>query len=370
MKVAIVHYWIVNWRGGEKVLEQILALFPDAHIYCHTADPDIIKKHLPNKQIKFTFINKLPFSARFYQKYMPLMPYALEQLDLTGYDLVISSESGPAKNVITAPDSTHICYCHSPMRYVWDMYHFYKCDASLLTKLAMGPIIHYLKIVDRLSADRVDVFLSNSKFIQKRIMKCYRRNAKVLYPPIATDEYEYTSKKEDYYLVLGQLTPYKKADVVVDAFIKNGKKLVVIGDGEQLQQLRSIATSNISIIGKQPFNKVKHHLARAKALIFPGVEDFGMVPVEAMASGTPVICYAKGGALETVVNNKTGVYIYEQSADAINDAIKRIENGEIKFDSEELRDHANLFSTDSFKQEFMSIVEEATTNTTFLKNTE
>lgn len=356
MKVAIIHYWMVNWRGGEKVVETLLDLYPDADIYTHVYDEQLTEGKLKNNRIYTTFINKLPFAKKLYQKYLPLMPIALEQLDLREYDLVISSESGPAKGVVTRPDALHLCYCHSPMRYVWDLYPDYIKSTGFFIRILMRPLIHYLKIWDRLSADRVDYFITNSSFISKRVQKFYRRDSIVIYPPVQVNEFSLCESKSDFYLVLGQLTPYKRADLVVDAFLESGKKLVVIGDGEQYNNLKSKECENISVLGRMPWDECKSHLEKAKALIFPGVEDFGMVPVEAMACGTPVLAYAKGGALETVVDGKTGLFFHEQTQDAVNECVNRFEENNDIYASLEIREHAEKFSKKAFIDNFEEFV--------------
>lgn len=362
MKVAIIHYWFVTWRGGEKVIEQLLKLYPDADVFTHVATPEIERTKLAGHRVQRTFVSRLPGAQKRYQKYLPLMPVALEQLDLTGYDLVISSESGPAKNVITHPDALHICYCHSPMRYVWDMYPLYLADAGWLTRLLMRPLMHYMRLTDSVSASRVDHFIANSKFIARRIDKCYRRQAEVIHPPVEVDDFEARAEKQDYYLLLGQLTAYKKADLVMDAFLRSGKRLVIIGEGEQLAAMRARATERVVVLGRQPFSALKEHLANAKALVFPGVEDFGIVPLEAMASGTPVIAYAKGGALETVVESDdpsaaTGLFFHEQSIDAINEAVARFESLSEPISAEACRARAEQFAPDRFREELSSFIQ-------------
>lgn len=362
MKVAIIHYWFVTWRGGEKVIEQLLKLYPDADVFTHVATPEIERTKLAGHRVQRTFVSRLPGAQKRYQKYLPLMPVALEQLDLTGYDLVISSESGPAKNVITHPDALHICYCHSPMRYVWDMYPLYLADAGWLTRLLMRPLMHYMRLTDSVSASRVDHFIANSKFIARRIDKCYRRQAEVIHPPVEVDDFEARAEKQDYYLLLGQLTAYKKADLVMDAFLRSGKRLVIIGEGEQLAAMRARATERVVVLGRQPFSALKEHLANAKALVFPGVEDFGIVPLEAMASGTPVIAYAKGGALETVVESDdpsaaTGLFFHEQSIDAINQAVARFESLSEPISAEACRARAEQFAPDRFREELSSFIQ-------------
>ncbi len=357
MKVAIIHYWFVNWRGGEKVVESLLDLYPDADVFTHVYDVALTEGKLQNRIVHTTFIDSLPWSKKIYQKYLPFMPIALEQLDLREYDLVISSESGPAKGVITRPDSLHVCYCHSPMRYVWDMYPDYIKSAGRLTRWLMRPLVHYLKIWDRMSADRVDYFIANSSFVAKRINKFYRRKSEVIYPPVDVEDFELCSDKSDYYLVLGQLTPYKRADLVVDAFLASGKKLVVIGDGEQYKMLKTKENKNIQILGRLPWEDCKKYLQSAKALIFPGVEDFGMVPVESMACGTPVLAYAEGGALETVVDGRTGYLFHEQTISSVNECVSKFEKNQEDIDVGELRAQAEIFSKKAFQNKIQIFVD-------------
>lgn len=358
MKVALVHYWLVGMRGGEKVLEALGELYPDADIYTHVLDPASISASLAQHSIFTTFIDKLPRAKTWYQKYLPLMPLALEQLDLRGYDLVISSESGPAKGVITDPTATHICYCHSPMRYAWDMYHDYLQETGFLTRIVMRPLMHYLRMWDYAAAARVDHFVSNSTYVAARIKKFYRRDAEVVPPPVATQDFSPAPADEldDYYLMVGQLVAYKRADLAVEAFGKLGKHLVIIGEGEQLQHLRAIAAPNIEFLSWQPLLEIQSRYARCKALIFPGVEDFGIVPLEAMASGRPVIAFARGGALDSVKDGVTGVLFREQSAASLIAAVEAFDQDPQQFDTKVLTDWASQFSTEKFKEKMQKVV--------------
>lgn len=358
LRIAIVHYWITSWRGGEKVLEALVQRFPDADIYTHVYDPAVVAASpLADKHIRTTFIHRLPFAARLYQKYLPLMPMALEQLDLSGYDLVISTESGPAKGVILPPEVAHVCYCFTPMRYVWDMYHDYLTRSGWFTRLMMPPLIHYLRLWDRLSADRVDHFLADSAFVARRINKFYRRDADVLYPPIEVDEFTMAPEHEGFYLCVGALVRYKKADLAVRAFNQLGLPLVVIGDGELYDEIRAAAGPNVKVLGRQSRAVILDHYRRCKALVFPGVEDFGIVPLEAMATGKPVIAYGRGGALETVVDGVTGLYFHEQTENGLIGAVQRLECGDLVFDAATIRSHAAGFDIAVFNRRLLDLIE-------------
>ncbi len=359
MKVAIVHYWWLSNRGGEAVVAAIAELYPEADLYVHVCDEPLVRKTLGagfKGQVITTFIARLPGAAKHYQKYLPLMPVALEQLDLSAYDLVISSESGPAKGVITRPDALHVCYCHSPMRYVWDMYPAYLQGAGRVVRALFPWVAHWLRVWDRASADRVDHFVANSSFVASRIRKFYRRDAEVVYPPVNVTAFDHRRERGDFYLCLGQLVPYKRADMVVEVFNRLGLPLVVIGEGELLDRLKAIAAPNVQLMGRQAFSVVKEKLETCKALVFPGLEDFGIVPVEAMASGAPVIAYGKGGALDTIVHGRTGILFDEQSNSALEAAIRACEAGQHRFDVEALREHAAGFDKAIFQRRFLQAV--------------
>jgi glycosyltransferase involved in cell wall biosynthesis len=349
-KVAIVHYWLLSMRGGEKVLEALCELYPDAHIYTHVYDPAALPPSLTSRSIRTTFIQKLPLARRLYQKYLPLMPLALEELDLSGYDLVISCESGPAKGVITRPDALHICYCHTPMRYLWDQYYLYRRNAGWLTRLLMPLLVHRLRIWDVTSAARVDHFIANSTAVQARIRKFYRRDSVCIAPPCDVDAFAPDAQRGDYYLYVGQLVAYKRVDLAIQAANRLGRPLLIIGEGEERARLEQIAGPTVRFLGKAPFALLKEHYARCRALIFPGEEDFGIVPVEAMASGRPVIAYQRGGALDTVVDGVTGVYFPEQSVESLAAAIGQYERAEAQFDAARIVRHARGFDKQVFLQ--------------------
>jgi glycosyltransferase involved in cell wall biosynthesis len=352
MKVAIIHYWLVGMRGGEKVIEAFSDLYPDADIFTHVYAPDMISEKIRKHKIIPSFINSLPLAKKMYKTYLPLMPVALEQLDLRGYDLIISSESGPAKGIVAPANAVHVCYCHTPMRYIWNMYHEYRQGAGRLTQALMPMLSHYLRMWDVTSAWRVDSFVANSATVAARINRYYGVGAEVIYPPVDVDAFHVAEPATvgDFYLMAGELVPYKRPDLAVRAFNESGLELVVIGGGEMLDELRRIAGPTVKVLGQQSFDVLRDHYARCRALVFPGEEDFGMVPVEAMASGRPVIAFGRGGATETVVDGETGLFFEEQSVEAIASAIKRFQNFTV--DPAKISDHARRFARDHFLTKF------------------
>ncbi len=356
-RVAIIHYWLVGMRGGEKVLESLCRMFPDADIFTHVADPSKLSATLTRHRITETRIGRLPFAKRMYQQYLPLMPRALEELDLTGYDLVISSEAGPAKGIIPPPDAPHLCYCHSPMRYLWDQYHVYRNGAGRLTKLAMPILAHQLRQWDVTSAARVDGFAANSQHVANRISKYWRREATVVHPPVAVEDFAPVAQAElgDFYLWAGELAPYKRADLAVEAFRRLDLPFVVIGGPDKtVARLKAKAGPKTRFMGKVPFAELKSAMARCKALIFPGEEDFGIVPVEVMASGRPVIAYGRGGILDTVVDGETGLFFRDQTVDALIDAVQRFEQAGLhKADPAVMVARSRLFTEAAFRDGIM-----------------
>jgi len=348
MKVAIIHYWLVGMRGGEKVIEALCEMYPQADIFTHVYVPEVISERIRQHRVIPTFINSLPRAARMYKTYLPLMPLALEQLDLRGYDLLISSESGPAKGIVAPAEALHVCYCHTPMRYIWNMYHDYRDSTGPLTRLLMPMFSHYLRMWDVTSSARVDSFVANSATVARRIQRCYDRKSIVIPPPVDTDAFQSASPSElgDFYLMAGELVSYKRPDLAVQAFNEMKLKLVVIGGGEMLEEIRRIAGPTVTVMGSQPFDVLKQHYARCRALIFPGEEDFGMVPVEAMASGRPVVAFGRGGATETVIPGLSGVFFDEQTAGAISGAVKRL--AEMPLDPVKISAHAAKFGRAQF----------------------
>jgi glycosyltransferase involved in cell wall biosynthesis len=358
MKVAIIHYWLLSMRGGEKVVEALCKLFPSADIYTLFYNKDAISDVIKRHNIYTSFLQSIPFSSKIYQSLLPLFPTAIEQFNLTGYDLVISSESGIAKGVLTRPETCHICYCHTPMRYAWDLYHDYLNSVGKLKKLFIPIFMNYIRQWDLASSFRVDHFIANSQNVADRIMKHYRRESTVIYPPVSIDDFMISDEKGDFYLTVGQLVSYKKPEIAIETFNKLKKKLVVIGDGPQFKYLNSVAGPTVKLLGRQPFNVIRDHYSRCKAFIFPGEEDFGMTPVEAMASGKPVLAYAKGGALETVIDRKTGMFFNDQSVTGLSELINRFEKSSDTFEPNTIRDHSKLFNADRFDKEFMEFVNE------------
>lgn len=351
MRVALIHYWLVTMRGGEKVIESLCRMFPEADIFTHAYDPQAMSPIIRQHKVTTSFIGRLPRPTRHYKSYLPLMPLALEQLDLRGYDLVISSESGPAKGIVPDANALHVCYCHSPMRYVWNMYHDYRERSGRLKRAAMGPLTHYIRNWDAVSATRVDHFVANSQNVRTRIERYYRRDAEVIYPPVSVDDFRPLppGQAEDYYLMVGELVSYKRPDLAVEAFNRLGRRLVVIGGGEMLEEIRRIAGPTVKVMGPQPFDQLRHHYAHCRALVFPGEEDFGIVPVEAMASGRPVLAYRRGGALETVVEGLSGLFFDTQSVEAIIDGVERMDCFDV--DQPALLAHARTFSEPEFRRQ-------------------
>ncbi|MBO9446708.1 glycosyltransferase [Ruegeria sp. R14_0] len=358
MKVAIVHYWLVGMRGGERVLEELVKLYPQADLFTHVADREKLSDLLQDRPIHETFVSRLPGARRHYQKYLGFMPRALEELDLSGYDLIISSESGPAKGVIPPPGTPHICYTHSPMRYIWDQYGAYRDRLSWPGRLYFSHLAHRLRIWDVSSAARVDQFVANSSFVAQRIHSYYHRDAQVVHPPVDLDAFRLPKQPTErtHYLFVSELVPYKKADLVIGAFRGLDHKLLVVGDGEQRPELERNLPPNVHLLGRVPGSDLPGLYQSAKALIFPAEEDFGIVPVEAMACGTPVLAYGRGGVRDSVIDGRTGLFFEDQTTQSIRDAIDRFEA--VDFDATDISTHASGFGADRFRREFSGVVDQ------------
>jgi glycosyltransferase involved in cell wall biosynthesis len=361
MKVAIVHYWLVNMRGGEKMLEALLEMFPEADIYTHVYDPGAVSLLINSRRVITSYINKLPWAKKLYQKYMPLMPNALNGFNLQEYDLVISSEAGPAKGVVPNPNAYHICYCHSPMRYLWDMYHEYFRDAGILTRFFMKRLIPSLRIWDITSANMVDRFITNSHYVAQRIRRVYNREAEVVYGPVSIEKFLPVKREpEDFYLFFGQLTGYKRADIAINACIQSGRKLIVAGAGvKKREKQRYEKTGLVSFAGRVSDEEAVSLLSRTRALLFPGIEDFGLIPVEANAAGCPVIAFREGGVLDTIKENVTGIFFDEQTPASLIQALDRFEAVEKDFSNREVfTGQVRQFSREAFRKRVMSIIDE------------
>lgn len=358
LKTAIIHYWLVGMRGGERVLEQLCRLYPDADIYTHVFDPDRISEDLKRHRISSTSIASLPFARKLYKKYLGFMPRALEHIDLTGYDLVISSESGPAKGVIAPPNARHICYCHSPMRYIWDYFHSYRSELGFPARMVFDHVAHRLRQWDVTTAARVNRFVANSAFVANRIQRYYGRSADVVHPPVALNTFRPVSApSRDFYLIAGEIVPYKRVDLAIEAFRGLDRKLVISGRGSAAAKLQKNAPANVEFVGRVSDEKLASLYANCRALIFPGEEDFGIVPLEVMASGRPVIAYGSGGALESVKDHETGLFFRQQTAESLREAVTRFEGVETQFTPERVRSHAERFSEERFREKFRQIVD-------------
>lgn len=365
MRIALVHDWLDTYAGSERVLEQMLKVFPEADLFSVV---DFLKEDargfLLNKRAKTTFIQNLPFAKKLFRHYLPLMPLAIEQLDMSSYDLVLSSSHAVAKGVITGPDQLHICMCYSPIRYAWDLQHQYLHESGLnrgLKGLIAKYLLHKMRTWDVRSANGVDHFIAISKFIAGRIQKTYRREATVIYPPVDTSAFTLERKKEDFYFTASRMVPYKKIDLIVEAFSKmRDRKLIVIGDGPEYKKIEKKRTPNITLLGYQPFSILREHLQKAKAFVFAAKEDFGIAPIEAQACGTPVIGFQEGALQETIygldAKEPTGCFFKEQTVDAIMRAVHIFEENQEKITPEACRSNAERFSHEKFREHFTHFI--------------
>lgn len=358
MKVAIVHYWLVTMRGGERVIDALLDLYPDADLYAHVVDPGAISPRLAARVKGATFVNRIPGARKHYQKLLPFMPLALERLDLSDYDLVISSEGGPTKGIIPHADALHVCYCHSPMRYVWVMPEAYLATLPALVRPLAAWLLHRIRAWDVTTAARVDRFIANSNTVARRIGKYWRREAEVVFPPVEVERFAIAPDgPDDYYLFASQLVGYKRADLAVRAVAGTNRRLIVVGEGGEEAALRKMAPANVEFRGRVSDEELARLYARCRALLFCAEEDFGIVPVEAMACGRPVIAYGRGGARDSVVDGVTGLFFEQQTAASLRDALDRFETAPEKFEPAAIRAHAETFARDRFTREIKALID-------------
>jgi glycosyltransferase involved in cell wall biosynthesis len=362
MRVAIVHHWLISRAGGERVFDAIASIFPAADIFTLFLDKQNLPPSLHKRKITTSFLDKISIAQKAHRHFLPFYPLAVEMLDLSGYDLVITSDSGPMKGVLTDPHSTHICYCHSPMRYVWDGYSAYFRSMPPLAQTIFSIASHYVRNWDYSAAQRVDHFIANSRYVARRIRKYYRRESTVIYPPINTSQSYLAGKHENYYLAVGRLVAYKRTDILINACSKLGRKLVIVGDGPERRKLQRHSPKNVEFFGELADSELGKAYAHCRALLFAADEDFGMVPLEAQSYGRPVIAFGKGGSLESVIGVYapigeqradadgpiTGVFFEEQTADSLAKAILSFESREEMFLPHRIQSHARRFDTSIF----------------------
>lgn len=363
LNVGIVADWLVTYAGSEKVIKEFIELYPNASLYSvvdYLSESD--RQLFNGKRATTTFIQNMPFAKKKYQKYLPLMPLAIEQLDVSKHDIVLSSSHAVSKGVLTGPDQLHISYVHSPIRYAWDLQHQYLKEAGMdsgVKGLLAKWLLHKIRIWDHRTSNGVDHFIANSKFIARRIKKVYGREADVIYPPVDVERFSLCECKDDYYFTASRMVPYKRMDLIVEAFSHMpDKKLVVIGDGSEMDKIKSKATKNIEILGYQPNSVMQEHMRQAKAFVFAAEEDFGITPVEAQACGTPVIAFGKGGALETVKSNVTGILFERLEISSIIDAVNKFELNQDRISYMECRLNAEKFSVPRFQNEISAYISE------------
>lgn len=371
INIGVVADWLVTYAGAERVLSEMFDIFPDAELYSIVDFlSDEAREYFHNKKAKTTFIQNLPFAKSKYQNYLPLMPLAIEQLDVSGHDIILSSSHAVSKGVLTGPDQLHISYVHSPIRYAWDLQHQYLKESGLdhgVKGIIAKWLLHKIRIWDYRTASGVNHFVANSKFIARRINKVYGRTADVIYPPVDVKRFTLNENKKDYFVTASRLVPYKRVDLIVEAFSHMpDKQLVVIGDGSDMKKIKAKATANIEILGYQPNSVMEEYMRNAKAFIFAAEEDFGITPVEAQACGTPVIAFGKGGSLETVrplsVNMPTGMFFEQQNISSLISAVNLFTENQELFEPANCRANALKFSVERFKNEMNNYVSQKWTD--------
>ncbi|TVY09791.1 glycosyltransferase [Paenibacillus cremeus] len=355
MKIALVHDYLNQYGGAERVLECFMDMFPDSPVFTVISDLNKMPQRFKEADIRSSFIQNIPFSKNQYKKMLTLFPIAVEQMDLRGYDLVLSSSSAFAKGIITRADQIHVCYCHTPMRYIWDLYHQYMDEISNpVFRTVLPYMLHKIRIWDQMNAQRVDRFISNSHNVARRIQKYYNRESQVIHPPVSFSHLREASSSEDFFLIVSRLIPYKRIDLVIEAFNKLNRPLVIIGDGYDRNRLMKMAGPHIQMLGYQSDAVIQEYYAKCKAFILAGEEDFGITPLEAQAHGKPVIAFGKGGALETVVEGKTGLFFREQTIESLIEAITKLEM--LIINSKQIHMHAMSFNEDRFKVEIRNFI--------------
>lgn len=359
MKTAIVHEWLVNYAGSERVLEQIIKLYPDADLFVlFDFLPEGERHFILNKHVNTSFIQKLPLAKTKYRYYLPLMPYAVEQFDFSRYDLIMSNSHAVAKGIRKNANQLHICYCHTPMRYIWDLQNQYLKETRLdrgIRGAIIKTVFKRIRRWDVSTAKTVDYFIANSHYIKDRIKRIYQKDATVIYPPVDVENFQISDKKEDFFLTVARMVPYKKVDLIVDVFSEIGLPLIVIGDGPGFQKVKRKAKKNVEFAGYLKADVLKTYMQKARAFVFAAQEDFGIAPVEAQACGLPVIAFGQGGVSETVVPS-SGIFFYEQTHAALLEAIKRFETIEDNFNPYEIRKNTEKFNIERFKREFKDFV--------------
>ncbi|WP_027482713.1 glycosyltransferase family 4 protein [Deinococcus pimensis] len=364
MNTAVVHEWLTTHAGSEKVVEEILEVLPDADLFALIHDPQGMRgTRLEGRRVTTSALDRFPGAARRYRSLLPLMPFAVEQFDLSDYDVIVSSSHAVSKGVLVGAGQLHLSYVHSPIRYAWDLYHQYLRESGL----QRGPkgllaqlVLHYVRIWDSTTANRVDVFLANSRYVAGRVWRTYRRPARVLYPPVDVDRFDPTRPREDFYLTLSRMVPYKKIDLIVETFTRLGRPLVVIGDGPDRAKVEALAGPNVILLGRQPDEVVADLMSRCRAFVFAADEDFGITPVEAQAAGAPVVAYGKGGVLESVVANRTGVFFGQQHPESLGRAVELFESLP-PMDARSVRENAERFGAGRFRREFEEVLDVAWT---------
>lgn len=353
-KIALVHDFLLKLGGAERVLKVFADMFPDAPIYTLLYDEKAVGSVFPKERVHTSSLQKLPGFIRKRQKYLlPKMPRAIEEMDFSEFDIVLSSNSAFSHGIVTNSDTKHICYCHSPMRYAWDWTHEYIKEQNIgrIKKAAIAILLNKIRMWDQIAGDRVDTYIANSKTVRNRIMKYYRKESEIIYPPVDVKRFKPQRKKENFFLIVSTITPYKKIDLAVQLFNKIGKELVIIGDGPQKAQLQSIAGHNISFLGFKSDKEIAEYYQNARAFIFPGEEDFGITPVEAMAAGTPILAYGKGGVTETVIPGVTGEFFSKPTVNSMEQGLARLLINEKNYIMKDLTDRAERFSQDRFIKE-------------------